>query len=135
MASAVTPNAFDVETSVLGGRFVTFKFTAGTSGAAPASMTAGGSYLKATPITKSTNDYIFNLASTWRFMYLIGVSVKQATYSAAGAVNGVLLTDSVNSTTAPLFTLNFYAGADGTVVALATGDVVTVTVELTNIKP
>jgi len=136
MSFPPNPNAFDLETNINGGRLVTFVFTAGTSGAAPSAMTRGGQYLDATtPITKSTNDYVFNLKGPWYAMAPIGMAqVKQASFAASGACYGSVQADSSNSTTAPTFTVSFYKGSDGTAVALAAGDVVTLTVELTNTK-
>lgn len=133
--SKPTPNAYETESNILGGRFVTFKFTAGTSGAAPTALTRGRGYALATPVTKSTNDYIVNLASTWYAMEVVGVHVLQASFSAAGAVYGFVSAAAVNSTTVPTIQLSFLKGSDGTAVALADGDIVTLTVQLTQIKP
>lgn len=129
------PNAFQCLSNILGDHTVTFKFTAGTSGAAPTSMTRGGDYLAATPITKSTNDYVFNLATRWYAMEPVGMAtVKQASFSAAGACYGSVQVDAANNAT-PTFTVSFFKGSDGTAVALTTGDIVTVTIKLTSEKP
>lgn len=129
----ITPSKLDLGGSTLGGRLVTFQFTAGTSGAAPTTMTYGGNYLNDTPITKSTNDYIFNLNTNWFRVIPIDVTVRQASFSTAGANEGHITSDSINDST-PTFTVSFYNGA-GTAVALATGDVVIVTAMLTNENP
>lgn len=132
---ALIPESFNVTDNVLGARLVSFKFTAGTSGAAPTSMTRGGDYLGATPITKSTNDYVFNLSNRWYAMEPVGmVTVKQASFAAGGACYGSVQVDTVNNAT-PTLTISFYKGSDGTAVALATGDIVSFSVILTSERP
>ena len=131
MAFAPFPNAFDTESSLNGSRHAIVKFTAGTAGAAPSSLTRGKEYVSST--TKSTNDYVLALRNKWAFLGSYNVQVRQASFSAAGACYGTVSVDNVAGST-PSVTISFYKGSDGTAVALATGDVVTIDLELSNVQ-
>ena len=99
------------------------QFTAGTSGAVPASFTRSNDI---DSVTKSTNDYLVKLLRGRTALTDWSIKVKQATYNAStGACSGNVTVDDVAGTTKTA-TVSFYNAA-GTAVALATGDVVRIT--------
>ena len=132
MATLPTPNSYDTHSSVLGSRRVSLQFTAGTAGAAPTTMTHGNGYVSS--VVKSSNDYTLNLRQKWNRLANYNITIKQATFDPAGAHYGVLLTDNVAGST-PSITVDFVAGSTGAIVPLATGDIVYITVELSDVKP
>jgi hypothetical protein len=107
----------DFQTRTVG---VDLKFTAGTSGAVPASLTFSAGVKS---VVKSGNTYVVTFQDG--YVGLLGVvgNVLQATYSASGAV--IIQPVAVTDTTSPaVVTLQPYTAAGGAV-ALATGDILT----------
>jgi len=112
------------------------QFTAGSSGAFPATVTRGKEFNVATctKVASSTGLYDLFLRETWLYLLNENVKVIQASYSASGAVHGFVTVDSVNSTTAPKVRVTFRTAA-GAAVDLASGDIVRVTLRLQNVQP
>lgn len=123
------PDFFQVESTKLGSKIVHLQWTAGTSGAAPASMTeSGGGFLDATtPITASGSGvYKLNMATRVPTVQHVTADVLQASYSASGACKGFATVYNNNAST-PYITVTFRTAA-GAAVQLATGDIVRVTI-------
>jgi hypothetical protein len=111
----VNQDGADFQQGVVG---VDLEFTAGTSGAVPASL---GRAHGIASVVKSSNDYIVTFEDSYvAFMGGFG-GVKQASFSTSGACSVDASADAVTGAT-PTVTLSPRTGA-GAAVALATGDV------------
>lgn len=100
-------------------------FTAGTSGAVPASFTYSAGVAS---VALSSTNYVVTLQDGY-VAYLNGHgNVIQASYATTGATRAAISAQNVTGTT-PTVTLTCY-NASGTAVAMATGDQLSFTIRL-----
>lgn len=109
-------------------------FPFGTSGAVPstfADFTVADGLDGTTPASlAATGLYTFNLADAYVRLLHATMTVDQATYSAAAGQTGYLVTNSVDSGTAPLVTFQLTRPDTGAAVAGTSGDICYVHLEL-----
>jgi hypothetical protein len=102
-------------------------FVAGTSGAVPSTFKYSDGVAS---VTKSGTTYIIQFQDSYvDFLNLDGTAI-QASFAASGASYAIPVAAAVSSATAPTLTIAFLSGADGTQVALASGDEAHITVRL-----
>ena len=106
---------------------IDLKFTAGTSGAVPASLTVSDGIAS---VVKSTNAYVVTLQDTYYRFLNATVNVVQATPAAGGACLYSITHDVTNGTTPTITVQPRSADGSYTAVALASGDVITCTFRL-----
>jgi hypothetical protein len=112
------------------------QFTAGTSGAVPTTFSAftiadGLDGSLTTPMTLTgTGVYTCLLADAYVRLLSAKFSVIQATYNAAHGQEGYVITNSVTDATTPAVAFQCTRPDTGAAVAVTSGDVVCITLEL-----
>lgn len=115
------PGIFPDETYHQGGRdIVTLKMTTGASGAVPDTLTRSDGIVSV--VYGATGIYTVTFAGTFNSFGGIMQTIKQASYSKAGACDVRVTADSGSAGTVTLLTVD----GDGDAVASASGDVIIV---------
>ncbi len=107
------------------------EFAAGSSGAVPTTL---GAYTRCQGIDSmslaATGLYTVHLSDSYVGIAKGTFSVEQATYDAAHGCRGEVDTTDVGDDTDPLVTFQCIKNSDGTAVAVTSGDIVRITLEL-----
>jgi hypothetical protein len=110
------------------------KFAAGSSGAVPttfADFTLADGLDGTTPASlAATGKYTFNLADSYVRLIRGTFMVTQATYDASHGCTGDVIVEDVDDATSPLVTFQCIRNDTGAAVAVTSGDIVNVTLEL-----